>query len=138
MKRLARALTIAFTVGLALLPGAAWPGDAFHSGLNAGVRSDHTGSGHGPHFIGHERDARPFVGQGQHFVGHERGRPHEFNSHPGFTRGHIGHPFGSTVIAVPRWVWVPGFWWWNGFDWVWAPGHWVFHGHTLLLRNPCD
>jgi hypothetical protein len=23
-----------------------------------------------------------------------------------------------------RYVWIPGQWWWNGWQWTWIPGHW--------------
>ncbi len=117
MKRVGLALALAFVVGLMLRPGAAGAGDAFHNGLKVGVRS-------GPTDVGHERNSGP----------------HEFNHHLGFIHRRTNQPFGSTVIVVPvpRWLWVPGFWWWNGFDWVWVPGRWTFAGHTLFLRNPCD
>ncbi len=128
MTRISLALAFVLMVSLTLPPGLAWANEA---------RS--TGSGHGPHSIGHERDARPFVGPGQHGVGQERdSRPHELNSLPSSIHRRTGHPFGSTVIGVPRWVWVPGFWWWDDFEWVWVPGYWAFAGRTLFFRNPCD
>ena len=147
MKRFALAIVVVLTVGLALPPGVAWASHTFH----ARVRSNDTGSGHGPHFIGHERNARPFPGHGPHFVGH--GHPfvhHKLHVHPPFVRHEFLHPhffglihpdFGSPVIVVdptPKPVWMPGFWHWDGFQWVWVPGHWAFPGHRLVPRNPCD
>lgn len=111
MMRIGRTLgiVIAFAVSLTLLPGTAWAwgGHGFHSG-------------HGGPFIGHGHHALHggrcvFIGPGHPFVAHGFGAHHN----------------GSTVIAVhpaPQPVWVPGFWWWNGFQWVWAPGHWAVPG----------
>jgi len=30
------------------------------------------------------------------------------------------------IVPTPPATWVPGSWWWNGFQWVWTPGHWVW------------
>jgi len=108
MKGVGLVLALALVVSLMLLPGAAGAADAVHNPSKVAVRSR-------PTDVGHERN-------------------------PGFIHRRTNQPLGSPVIVVPvpRWLWVPGFWWWNGFDWVWVPGRWAFAGHTLLLRNPCD
>jgi len=161
MKQLALAIILVLTLGLALLPGVAWAGHVFAKGSDVKVRSGDTGSGHGPHFIGHERNARPIPGHGPHFIGHEFIRHprtihrhdfvhHEVHVHHHFVHHGFFHPqfhrlihphFGPAVIIVdptPRPIWIPGFWHWDGFRWVWVPGHWVFPGHRLVPRNPCD
>lgn len=140
MKRLALAIILVLTLGLALLPGVAWAGHVFVKGPDVKVHSGDTGSGHGPHFIGHERNARPIPGHGPHFIGHEFIFVHHGFFHPQF-HGLIHPHFGPTVIIVdptPRPIWIPGFWHWDGFRWVWVSGHWVFPGHRLVPRNPCD
>lgn len=105
MRRIGVALALSLLVGLALL---AEPASAHHrrAGFHVGccVFVDH-----GHPFVHHKVFVDP------HFRGL---RHHFFFAHPNV---------GSTVIVVEptrQPVWVPGFWWWNGFQWVWAPGHW--------------
>lgn len=124
-------LALAVAVGLTLLPGVVWAGHL--RGVHREVSDGATSWGRGPHSIGHERNARPFVGHGRHFVQHGFGHPH--------FHGLIHPHFGPTFIVVdppPGAVWVPGFWHWDGFRWVWVPGRWAFPGHRLVPRNPCD
>lgn len=35
-------------------------------------------------------------------------------------------PYDEYVSPPPAsgYVWVPGHWWWDGFDWVWIRGRW--------------
>ena len=36
---------------------------------------------------------------------------------------------GRDVIVAtptPAPVWVPGQWWWDGFNWQWASGYWTY------------
>ena len=99
MKRIGLALVLSLVIGLTLLPGSAW------------------GRQHHGVFVG----CCVFIGPlSPHFI------------HHGFIQeGFFAAPFGSTVIAVnpaPQPVWVPGSWWWNGFQWVWQPGYWFFPG----------
>jgi hypothetical protein len=41
-------------------------------------------------------------------------------------------PTGSTVgprppvVVVPQIIWVPGYWYWNGYQWVLVPGYWTY------------
>lgn len=56
-------------------------------------------------------------------------------SHPPAT---FWHPAPGFVQPAPPVIWVPGFWYWNGFVWVWVPPHWRVIGHGFVLRNPCD
>ena len=102
MKRIALAVALSLVIGLTLLPGAAWAQQR-HQAFSAGCCV----------FI---RPVNPFF--------------HQQFAHPGFVhRGFTQAPFGSTFIVVnpaSQLVWVPGFWWWNGFQWVWAPGHWAW------------
>ncbi len=104
MKRIGLALVLALT--LTFLPGGAWASHRHHHGH------------HGFHrgccvFVGPVGPVSPFF-------------PHPFGLHR-----HFFFPPSSTFIVVdpaPQQVWVPGSWWWNGFQWVWWPGHWVFLG----------
>ena len=108
MKRLALAFALALAASLTLLAGVAGAHHrhhGFHGGFNAGccvfIQP-------GPTFV-----HRPFVPHRHFFISN------------GF------FPPGSNFIVVapaPQPVWVPGSWWWNGFQWVWWPGHWVFLG----------
>jgi len=99
MKRLALAFVLALAVSLTLLAGAA-------------------GAHHGHH--GFHGGCCVFIGPVSPFF------PHPFGLHR-----HFFFPPSSTFIVVdaaPQPVWVPGSWWWNGFQWVWWPDHWVFLG----------
>lgn len=106
MRRIGLALALSLVVGVALLPRPAW---AHHRHLRV-----HVGC---CVFIA---PVHPFVHH-KFFVHHGFIRPHPF-VHDGFVHPHVG----STVVVVnPPPVWVPGFWWWNGFQWLWVPGHWA-------------
>ncbi|MFQ5899316.1 MAG: hypothetical protein ACE5JN_13880 [Candidatus Methylomirabilia bacterium] len=110
MKRitLGLALSLALAFGLTLLPGTAWAWGphAFHGGVHPGVRH-----GHGGVFI---RDRHPFV---HHEFKIRRRRRH-------FTHHGFNH-HSASVHPVPKAVWIPGFWQWNGLGWVRVPGHWL-------------
>ncbi len=128
MKRVG--LAVALAVSLSLVPGVASAGHRHH-GVHTGFHAGHATVFISPHpgFIhGHPFAHQPFVVQ-RHFI------------HPGFIPpGFIDPRFGSTFIVAPapQPVWVPGVWWWDGFQWVWVAGHWVFPQRGLFLRNPCD
>lgn len=110
MKRIALALVLSLAIALTVLPGAAWAHHRHH-GVFAGCCV----------FIG---QGHPLVHENFFFVNHGFVHPHRFFIHDGF----IPLRDGSTVIVVdpvPQPVWVPGFWWWSGFQWVWVPGHWA-------------
>jgi hypothetical protein len=102
MRRIALALALLLLTSFTLLPGAAWAG--------------------GSHL-------RVFVGQGFQsaccvFIGprHPFGHRHFF-----FSQGFFLPPPSSFIVVdpAPQPVWIPGFWWWSGFQWVWVPGHWA-------------
>ena len=46
--------------------------------------------------------------------------------------GVLPPPTGSTVrprppiVVVPQIMWVPGYWYWNGYQWVLVPGYWTY------------
>ena len=97
-------LVLSLLVAMTLLSGAAWAHDRHHRvfvGCCVFIAPVHT------FFIRHGFiHPQPFV-------------------HEGFV--HLRN--GATVVVVdpaPQPVWVPGFWWWEGFQWVWAPGHWAW------------
>jgi hypothetical protein len=54
-----------------------------------------------------------------------------FVHHRPFVRPFVASPFvvfpffAPAPVIVPRPVFVPGFWSWNGLSWVWVPGHWA-------------
>ncbi len=31
---------------------------------------------------------------------------------------------GVDVTPLPQPVWVPGYWYWTGWQWAWVPGYW--------------
>lgn len=36
----------------------------------------------------------------------------------------------------PQYVWVDGYWWWNGNDYIWVRGHWgIPPGPTYVYRH---
>jgi hypothetical protein len=42
---------------------------------------------------------------------------------------HWGKPHPKPSYVDPpqsyhHYVWVQGYWWWNGVQWVWVPGYW--------------
>jgi hypothetical protein len=43
-------------------------------------------------------------------------------------RDHVNEPNPvyrpGAPLPAPGPTWVPGFWWWDGYQWVWYPGHW--------------
>lgn len=47
---------------------------------------------------------------------------HVFVAQP-FVSPFVVSPFVATRPA-PAFVFVPGFWSWNGFNWIWVRGHW--------------
>lgn len=104
MRRMA--LVLLLVGGLVLVPGGAW-------------------AHHRAHVV--VVPCCVFIAPGHAFV------PRPFFPHHGFFRprvfvedGFIQAPFGSSaVIVTPQPVWVPGFWWWDGFQWIWVPGHWA-------------
>lgn len=102
MQPISLALALSLAAGLTLLPGSAEAHHrhhAFHGGCCV------------------------FVSPGHAFFAHDAFRHRHFIPHGFFHRG-----FGSTFVViapVPRPVWVPGFWSWNGSQWVWVPGHWA-------------
>ena len=121
--RISLAVTIALMVGLALPPGPARafnnPGafdnkaDQFRGGFDQKGRPDHVN----PSF------------------GHRRALVHDGSRtflncqvcHRTSILPQINHLQSiSSFGFVPQLVWVPGFWWWDGFQWVWAPGHWTW------------
>ena len=105
MRRIGLALSLALIVSLSLTPGAAWA------------------------WRGH---VRVFVGPGFQsaccvFIGPR----HPFGHRPFFfSQGFFLPPTSSFIVVdpvpQPALVWVPGFWWWDGFQWAWSPGHWAF------------
>lgn len=102
MKRLALAFALALAVSLTLLAGAAGAHHRHH-GIFVGCCV----------FIG---PVSPFVHH--HFI-------HHGFIDPGFAPSVIVTNQVVVVDPVPQPVWVPGSWWWNGFQWVWWPGHWA-------------
>ncbi len=103
MKRIALVLALVLVVGLTFMPGAAW---AWRGQVHAFASP------------GFQSACCVFIGP-RHPVGHR----HFF-----FSQGFFPPPT-SRFIAVdpvpqPALVWVPGFWWWNGFQWLWWPGRW--------------
>lgn len=105
MKRMVLVFALSLVVGLALTPkdaGAHHRSHGVHAACCVFIAPGHSFGNHG-------------------FRGHPR-----FFIHQGLV------PFPSaTVIVVnpaPRPVWVPGFWWWDGFQWLWVPEHWAVPG----------
>jgi hypothetical protein len=37
-------------------------------------------------------------------------------------------PLPPFVPAAPHyvWVWMPGYWSWDGYQWLWVPGYWTW------------
>jgi hypothetical protein len=112
VKRMGLALALSLIGVLTLLPGPTWAGDRHRTSAGCCV------------FIG---------------PGHSSVIRHGFISRHGFIHPLVGPTFiVGAPVPQPALVWVPGFWWWNGFQWVWSPDHWAVAGQRALLRNPYD
>lgn len=122
MKRLNLALVLA--LGLTLPPAAVSAG---------GPHALHQG---GFRLGAHAGDVNVFISHGHPFVHHV----HPHFVHPHVIHHGLIHPHSTFIVVhpAPQLVWVPGFWWWNGFQWVWISGHWVVPSNGLSFRNPCD
>lgn len=71
-----------------------------------------------PGHHGFRADCCVFISPGHAF------RHHRFFVEQRFFEERFASPF-VVVDPTPQFIWVPSFWWWNGFQWVWVPGHWA-------------
>ncbi len=44
--------------------------------------------------------------------------------------------YAQPAIPAPGYMWVPGYWAWNGADYYWVPGTWVLPPRVGLLWTP--
>jgi hypothetical protein len=105
VKRIGVSLALGLVIALTLMPHVSWAGGGFVA-VHSGDVSVFFGSGH------------PFVHGHQHFA-------HRGFFHPVVSPFFVPRPV-IVAAPVPRPVWVPGGWNWNGFQWVWVPGHWGY------------
>lgn len=69
---------------------------------------------------------RPGDHRGQWNDRHDRdGRDGHGDWHWDGNRWHRGYWYGGRFYAGPSYVWVPGYWTWNGVAWIWVPGYWT-------------
>jgi hypothetical protein len=56
-----------------------------------------------------------------------RGRTHAYGTVAYSHHSAPPAPRYHYVEARPGWVWIDGYWAWNGYDWAWNDGYWERH-----------